>query len=237
MRGSIKAERQRGEKTMEMNKKTIALVNVTMNAVNPMVRYLTVNEPEWKVRPYLDSYLLEKIGIEGKVSDDSVGRMLEMITKACKDGADAVLVTCTIFSAFQPYFSKIFSVPILTPDGAMLDEVSKKKGKKAIICTFHGTVDVTQKQYETYCEKNHMPKEADMYTVPDAFAAAGKSDMETCYRIIREKVMELDEQYDHIVLAQISMAGAADGLHTKHASVYTSPKSAVEALKKTLHEN
>lgn len=222
---------------MEMNKKTIALVNVTMNAVNPMVRYLTVNEPEWKVRPYLDSYLLEKIGIEGKVSDDSVGRMLEMITKACKDGADAVLVTCTIFSAFQSYFSKIFSVPILTPDGAMLDEVSKKKGKKAIICTFHGTVDVTQKQYETYCEKNHMPKEADMYTVPDAFAAAGKSDMETCYRIIREKVMELDEQYDHIVLAQISMAGAADGLRTKHASVYTSPKSAVEALKKTLHEN
>ena len=76
-----------------------------------------------------------------------------------------------------------------------------------------------------------------MYTVPDAFAAAGKSDMETCHRIIREKVMELDEQYDHIVLAQISMAGAADGLHTKHASVYTSPTSAVEALKKTLHEN
>ena len=50
---------------MEMNKKTIALVNVTMNAVNPMVRYLTVTEPEWKVRPYLDSYLLVKIGIEG----------------------------------------------------------------------------------------------------------------------------------------------------------------------------
>ena len=114
---------------MEMNKKTIALVNVTMNAVNPMVRYLTVNEPEWKVRPYLDSYLLEKIGIEGKVSDDSVGRMLEMITKACKDGADAVLVTCTIFSAFQPYFSKIFLYRSLRRMERCWMRFRRKKGK------------------------------------------------------------------------------------------------------------
>lgn len=222
---------------MEKDNKTIALVNVTMNAVNPMTHYLTEHAPEWKVRTYLDSYLLEKVGIEGKVTDDSVGRMLDMITKACKDGADAVLVTCTIFSAFQPYFSKIFSVPILTPDGAMLDEVSKKTGKKAIICTFHGTVEITRNQYVKYCQKNSVPEDADMYTVPDAFAAAAKSDMETCWRIIREKVQELDGQYDHIVLAQISMAGAADELSTKHAKIYTSPQSAVESIRKTLESN
>lgn len=219
---------------MEKDKKNVALVSVTLNAVNPMMRYLKANVPEWSVRNYLDSYLLEKVGLEGKVTDDSMGRMLDMITKACKDGADAVLVTCTIFSAFQPYFSRIFSVPIFTPDGAMLDEVSKKTGKKAIICTFHGTVDITKNQYQTYCRKNNMPEDADMYTVPDAYAAAGRSDMDTCYEIIRKKVVELDEQYDHIVLAQISMAGVAEGLCTKHANVYTSPKSAVEVLKQAL---
>lgn len=219
---------------MEKDKKNVALVSVTLNAVNPMMRYLKANVPEWSMRNYLDSYLLEKVGLEGKVTDDSMGRMLDMITKACKDGADAVLVTCTIFSAFQPYFSRIFSVPIFTPDGAMLDEVSKKTGKKAIICTFHGTVDITKNQYQTYCRKNNMPEDADMYTVPDAYAAAGRSDMDTCYQIIRNKVLELDEQYDHIVLAQISMAGAAEELRTKHANVYTSPQSAVNALKQAL---
>ena len=61
--------------------------------------------------------------------------------------------------------------------------------------------------------------------------------METCWHIIREKVQELDEQYDHIVLAQISMAVAADELSTKHAKVYTSPQSAVEAIRKTLESN
>ena len=79
-----------------------------------------------------------------------------------------------------------------------------------------------------------MPEDADMYTVPDAYAAAGRSDMDTCYQIIRNKVLELDEQYDHIVLAQISMAGAAEELRTKHANVYTSPQSAVNALKQAL---
>lgn len=222
---------------METDKKKIALVSVTLNAVNPMMRYLKTAAPEWSVRNYLDSYLLEKVGAEGGVTDDAMGRMLDMITKACKDGADAVLVTCTIFSAFNRYFSGLFSVPILTPDGAMLDEVSRKTGKKAIICTFHGTVNITQNQYRSFCRANHMPEDADMYTVPDAYAAAGRSDMDTCYEIIRKKVQELDEQYDHIVLAQISMAGAAEGLQTKHAAVYTSPKSAVNALKAALGKN
>lgn len=79
--------------------------------------------------------------------------------------------------------------------------------------------------YYEYCRKNGTPQEVDMYTVPEAFEAAQRSDLDTCCRIVREKVMELDRRYDQIVLAQISMSGVVQGLRTEHAVVYTSPQA------------
>ena len=45
-------------------KKQIALVSVTLNAVNPMTEYLSGRDPELHLVNYLDSYLLEKVGTE-----------------------------------------------------------------------------------------------------------------------------------------------------------------------------
>ncbi len=211
-------------------KKQIALVSATFNAVNPMMNYISKNVPYVKPVNYLDGYMMEKIGNEG-ITDECKLRIMDLITRACNDGADGIILTCTIFSLYQPYFSKIFSVPIITPDGAMLDAVSRLSGRTAIICTFDGTVETTKKNYLKYRAQNEMPEDdVDMYTVPDAYEAIQNGDIEESYRLIRTKVNTLDEMYDQIVLAQISMAGAAEGLRTKHAKVYTSPASAVNAI-------
>ena len=214
--------------------KQIALVSATFNAVNPMMNYIRKNAPQIKPVNYLDGYLMDKIGKEG-ITDECKLRIMNLITRACNDGADGIILTCTIFSLYQPYFSRIFSVPIITPDGAMLDEVSKQPGRTAIICTFEGTVDTTRKNYLKYRAQNNMPADnVDMYAVPNAFDAIQRGDTEECYRLVRTKAAELDEKYEQIVLAQISMAGAAEGLVTKHAKVYTSPASAVNAILKII---
>ena len=213
-------------------KKKIALVSITINAVNPMTNFLKKNAPEYDVVNYLDGDLLAKVNREGKkISDECMERMLRMITLACQDGADAVIMTCTIFSVYQPYFEKIFSVPIYCADGAMLDAATSANVKTAVICTFEGTVDTTRSMYYSYCRKNGVPEEVDMYAVPDAFAAAQAGDMDTCNQIIQAKVRELDEKYDQIVLAQISMCGAAEGLEMKHAKLYTSPSCTLDVLR------
>ncbi len=69
-----------------------------------------------------------------------------------------------------------------------------------------------------------------MIVLEDAYCAAGRGDMEAHNRIIREKVEELDESYEQLVLAQVSMAEAVMGGSAKHAAVYTSPDSACKAL-------
>lgn len=211
-------------------KKQIALVSATFNAVNPIMNYIHNNVPYVKPVNYLDGYLMDKIGQEG-ISDDAKRRIMDLIARACDDGADGIILTCTIFSLYQPYFSEIFSRPIITPDGAMLDSVSRLSGRTAIICTFEGTVKTTRENYYKYRSKNNMPEdEVDMYTVPEAYEAIQNGNIEESYKYIRAKINELDDMYDYIVLAQISMAGAAEGFKTKHAKVFTSPSSAVNAI-------
>ena len=212
----------------------IALVSVTLNAVNPMTDYFRSQSPNWKIRNYLDSYLLEKVKLEGGINDSSVKRMFDMLCTACEDGADVVLMTCTIFSPYAEHFSKILSIPIICPDQAMLENVAAQSGKKAILCTFTGTVEITKKQYISCCHKTGRNDEVDMIVLPEAYQAANIGDFQTHDRIIREKAIVLDKTYDHLVFAQISMARAAEGLNLNHAAIYTSPSGAYETVNKLL---
>ena len=211
--------------------KQVALMNITINAVNPIMNYIRNKEPELKPVPYVDGYVLEKINHDGGVNNDSMMRMLNMIGNACRDGADGIILTCTMFTPYQPAIQKLFTVPIVCADAAMLDNAAKTPGNTAILCTFDGTVETTRNGYYKYCRQNNTPEQADMFTLPDAFKAIQAGDFETGNKIIREKILELDASYDKIILAQISMAGGAEGVTTTHAEVYSSPKCAVQELK------
>ena len=69
----------------------IALVSVTLNAVNPMTNYFRKKDPDVEIRNYLDSYLLEKVKREGGINDACMRRMFDMLSTACGDGAYAAI--------------------------------------------------------------------------------------------------------------------------------------------------
>ena len=215
----------------------IALVSVTLNAVNPMTDYFRTKVPGIKIDNYLDSHLLEKVRAEGGINDACMKRMFTMLATACEDEAQGVLLTCTVFSPYAEYFSKLLSKPIICPDRAMLEAVAAREGRKAILCTFPGTVETTQNLYFDCCREVEMDETVDMVVLEDAYLAAGKGDFETHDRLIQKKAQELDSQYDHLVFAQISMAQAAKGLELSHAQVYTSPDSAFQALEKAVAQS
>ena len=219
-----------------MTQRKIALVSITINAVGPMTDYIKKNAPEFKVTNYLDGFMMEKIKAEGGVNDDSMDRMLQMISKACKDGNEGIIITCTVFSKYQPFFAELFSVPIISADTAMLTETASHDGKTAIIYTFPGTYDTTLNGYKNACAKLGKSDEVDMVIAEGAFEAAQNGNLEESDRLVREKIMELDEKYDNISLAQISLVGALKGVTLKHARVFSSPSCAVAQMRKELNE-
>lgn len=209
--------------------KKIALVSITLNAVNPMTKYLSTQK-DVQILNYLDSYIMEKVRINGKVTDDCMRRMLNMISSACEDGADGIIITCTMFSKYVEEFSRLFSVPIIGADVAMMDLVGSKGGKTAMLCTFSKTVEPSTNLLKSYFEKYNKEYEITTYVLVDAYKEAENQNIELHNKIIKNKIEELDKEYDNIVLAQISMADAAIDAETKNAKLYTSPFAAYNKL-------
>lgn len=215
-------------------KKTIALVSSTINAVGPMTEYIKKTAPDYKVVNYLDGGMMGKVKQDGGINAETIKRFTDMIANAFSDGADGVIMTCTIFSPWAEAFTATYHKPVVPADIAMLDRASRCPGRTAIICTFEGTVETTRNGYFAYRRKNGMPEVVDMYPVPKAFEAAQRGDMDECERIVAEKIRELDALYDQIVLAQISMSGAARLVEMQHAKLFTSPSEALREMQERL---
>ena len=196
--------------------KKIALVNITPNCIGPMMD-CTSEYTDIKPIQYLDSTILDEIRKEDRITDRCMGRMLSMIAKACVDGAEGIILTCTMFSKYVELFRKLFSVPIVGADVAMMEDAGKSGGKTAILCTFEGTREVSAKLLKKYCQASGKPYTIDTYVLQEAYDEAQAGNMEKHDERIREKIRELDLQYDKIVLAQMSMAGAVKGLKLEQA--------------------
>lgn len=213
--------------------KRIALVSVTLNGVNPMTNYLS-RDPDLHIVNYLDSAILEIVRREGHITDACMRRMVTMLAHACEDGADGIIVTCTIFTAYVPQFRKLFRVPIVAADAAMMEQAGQCGGKTALVCTFEGTKAISENLLRSYCEASGKPFEIVPFVLPDAYEAAQQFRMDIHDRIIWEKVKELDPRFDQIVLAQISMSGAVLDMQLRHGRLFTSPSSAYAQLMREL---
>lgn len=216
---------------MTEKKKTVALVSASMQAARAMTRFLKKKLPEYKVVNYLDEYLLERISQEGHISDATMKRVLNMIESACKDKADVVLLTCTVFSAYQSVFRTLFQVPVYCVQGAMLCDTAEAKGKKAIICNEDGTVEATKKMYSGICRQMGVSDKIDFFVMPDPFLDDSTISESDWMIMVRNKVLELDAKYDCIAMAQTSMEAAVEGIKTKRATLLLSPECALQTLK------
>lgn len=209
--------------------KQIALINITMNAMGPMANCLKTF-PGIKPVQYLDAAVSPMIAARGGVDDECMGRMLSMITRACTDGADGIILTCTVFSPYVPLFRQLFSVPIIGADVAMMEMAGAEKGRKALLCTFASTRETSTDLLVRCCEEAGVTPQVDTFVLQEAFDAAAEGDFARHNELIAEKIRELSGGYDQVVLAQMSMADAAALAEDCGVKIYTSPQAACETI-------
>ncbi|MFT4107686.1 MAG: aspartate/glutamate racemase family protein [Lacrimispora sp.] len=209
--------------------KRIALISITINSVKPMTDYL-LSKPDIAVINYLDGYLSEKIEKEGGITDETMGRMLHLLAAACRDGADGVILTCTVFSPYADMFQKLFSVPVIGADTAMFDQVGKIGGSTALLCTFESTLTPSKRQLSEQYLKYNKKEQIEIVWLKEAYEAIQQQNLKKHNDLIIKQVQQMDGSYDNIVLAQISMAGAANGLMLNKSRLFTSPQAAYEQL-------
>lgn len=214
----------------------IGIVSVTLNAVVPLMATLApvACGENWILRNYLDEGLQELVQREGSVTPKSVARLIQLINTAFEDDSDAILLTCTVFSPYVETIQKLYSTPIVGADSAMLEQAARLGKKTAILCTFPASFESSELMFRAAAKRGGIDCDANAFLLPEAASALKSGDRQTHDRIIAERVRILAQEYEAIVLAQISMASAIDLLLDCRIPVLTSPACAISALKSVL---
>jgi aspartate/glutamate racemase len=209
--------------------KNVGVISVTLNAVIPMMVVLRA-ERSLAVKNYLDEGLQALVQKEGKITDNSFARMTTLLNNAICDGADAILLTCTVFTPYLERLQSLFSVPLVSADGAMLEQAARMNKKTAILCTFPATTESSAAVFNAASNRLGLNSKADVYLLEDAAQAIETGDAQRHDQLIADKAVQLGCEYKIIVLAQISMSTAANLLQNVSFTVLTSPKSSIQTL-------
>lgn len=214
----------------------VAVISVTLNAVNPMMESLTHldSAKSWRVKNYLDEGLQANIAEDGGVKDRSLCRMVNLIEKAVDGHAQAILLTCTVYSPYIAIFRQMFSVPIIGADLAMLEMAAKLESDTAILCTFPAAVEPSWAMFQGMAKQLGLPCKGTSILVEGALPALASGDRKGHDALVAASIRHHAKNYGAIVLAQMSMASAAALVPDCPVPLLTSPGCAVAAIQNLL---
>ncbi|ONG47270.1 hypothetical protein BKE38_24240 [Pseudoroseomonas deserti] len=208
----------------------IAVISVTLNAVTPMMRRFSQEPGAWAVTNLLDEALQAEIAAEGRVTDRSMAQMGALLGRAAAIKAEAVLLTCTVFSPYLPALRQLFAMPLIGADVAMLEQAAALQRRTVILCTFPAALAGSAAMFEAASGG----VAADVVLVEGAQAAMAAGDPARHDALITEAIRAHAQNYEAVVLAQMSMAGAAALVPDCPVPLLTSPDCAVAALRTAL---
>ncbi|HZC73111.1 MAG TPA: aspartate/glutamate racemase family protein [Jatrophihabitans sp.] len=182
----------------------------------------------------VDAWLLQTARREG-VTDAVRAAVAEHVAHLAASGADAVLVTCSSIGEAAEVAAADMAVPVLRVDAAMAEEAvdiasaPTAAGRVAVLATLTSTLDPTSRLVQRAAHAAGRSIEVATEMVTGASDANDAGDRATADELIAAAVERVADAADVIVLAQASMAGAAQSVSVD-VPVLTSPAGGVRAL-------
>ncbi|MGN6272659.1 MAG: aspartate/glutamate racemase family protein [Protaetiibacter sp.] len=156
----------------------------------------------------------------------------EHIAHLAREGADAVLVTCSSIGESVEKAAAAAEVPVVRVDTRMAAdaiEAAGAGGRIVVLATLEATLGPTGRLLERAATAASEPPVVRSFVVPGAAEARSAGDLERHDRLVSDAVREAAAEADVIVLAQASMAQAAETAAVE-VPVLTSPASALRAV-------
>ncbi|MGW7686648.1 aspartate/glutamate racemase family protein [Kribbella sp. NPDC054772] len=186
--------------------------------------------PGVEVQNLLDDKIVADLG-RGAAAEQVAQRLADLGDAAVAAGAEAVLFTCSSISQYAAPLADRIGVPVYRVDEAMADEAVRAGKRVTVIATLPTTVQPTAALLRERAQLLDQDVEITEVVVPGAFEAAVAGDRARHDALVAAAIQAADG--DVVVLAQASMASAAEGLDLS-VPVLTSPDRGVRRLAETL---
>lgn len=204
----------------------LATFHATCNAIEPIGEAFSAIAPQASVLNYVDEGIL-------RLASDleaSFERLQNWCHLARKDGAEALLMTCSCFSPLAKRLSEKLGFPILSIDDAMLEMALSIASSIVVYATLEKAAATTQDQLTNLAKDRDSSLRIETKTIQHAFELLARGDQLQHDELIRETVKDGPKNCDAIVFAQASMARAARDFFVPNIPILTSPEYAVRRL-------
>ena len=187
--------------------------------------------PGVEVQNLLDDKIVADLG-RGVASEQVAQRLADLGDAAVAAGAEAVMFTCSSISQYAAPLAERLGVPVYRVDEAMADEAVRAGDRVSVIATLPTTVQPTAALLRERAELQGRKVQIDEVVVAGAFEAAVAGDRARHDELVSEAIKAVNG--DVVVLAQASMASAAEGLELA-VPILTSPERGVRRLAENLN--
>jgi hypothetical protein len=213
----------------------IALIHATPAAVEPIRTAFAADWPEPDLVNLLDDSLSRDRALTSELTDGIYRRFDALGAYSVALGADGILFTCSAFGPAIERVARSVAIPVLKPNEAMFAEAIKIGGRVGMLATFEPSIASMAAEFEADAAKAGADVTLQSVFVPEAMAALVAGDRSRHDQMVAEAAPAL-AHCKAIMLAQFSMAPAADGLRQRLPGmpVLTSPGAAVAAMKSRL---
>lgn len=215
----------------------IALISATPTAIPPAEAAFAEDYHTAGLWHLLDDHLLSAAAEAGGVSEPLAERMRRLIRHALTEGADAVLLTCSMYGAVAADFTG--PTPVLAPDQAAFDDIRASGARRLlVVASLASALADTTQRLQDYLAEAGVDMEIVPVAVPAAFDAAGRGDTDGMTAAIIDACADLADDVDAIFLAQYSLAPARTQLgEATGRRVIAGPSSAAKMLRARLSGN
>ncbi|MBO1511491.1 aspartate/glutamate racemase family protein [Metabacillus bambusae] len=211
-------------------KKMIGLIHATPNSVLPMENAVHKFAPNVNYLSFIDKELLDEVNKEGRVTGKLVRRIIKLIEIAEEAGVDGVALSCSSFTPFVPLIEHLFDFPVVSVDMAMLEKAVSIGEKIGVIATVAAAGPTTTNLIKEVAEKQHKEVEIFTETIIEASVALKNGNSPKHDMLIQQKIHELAEVCDVIVIAQLSMVRALDSAGELSVHILSSGETAIKSL-------
>jgi hypothetical protein len=179
--------------------------------------------PEIPARHVLAADLLDRATAEGRVTPEIAADVKERMRAALEGGSRMLLCTCSTLGTCA---DEMNDPRVLRVDRAMAQRAVAKGGRVLVAACVASTLEPTVKLLR---ESAPETPRIETLLMADLWPHFQLGEHMVYWQGIAERLRKQSSAYDCIVLAQASMAGAADLLHDMPIPVLSSPRIGLEA--------
>ncbi|WP_432513075.1 aspartate/glutamate racemase family protein [Kineococcus sp. SYSU DK001] len=213
----------------------VALISATPASIPPVTAAFADAFPDAVLWNILDDRLLPEAEARGGLTEDLQRRMGRLIEHAVGEGADAVLLTCSLYGPVTATLRDGVDVPLLPPDGAVFDAVLRAGHRRVLLVASNpASRDDSRRRLLEQAAREGVSLDVDAVVVPGAVRPALANDEEGLVEALYSALLPALGEHpgtEAVLLAQYSLAPAAPALaQALGIRVHSSPQAAAQAL-------